>query len=251
MRDLKEVGYGNMRIYNYKKSGEVFEVTVTVYPVFDSICSIGKDAEIAVLTHFASIMTDFRVLSYEQIESLSRAKQNQQQLQQIQPPDITRNNQNESNNTSDISSGSENQSQSSGNVSGSSGDGSGSGGSSSSGDEQSDNSPSPQLVNSEGDDSRNSPHSEQDITEADPKVNDVSHSTEASILESKQAISTDQSIEKSYDRRCQSKRFESKYIISESVSSSKCRLSINSGLIETFHFRALVNLDTLFDCLIC
>lgn len=58
MKDIRSVGYAHMRVYNYRKSGEVFEVDVTVYPVFDSICAVGQDAEIAVLTHFASVMSN-------------------------------------------------------------------------------------------------------------------------------------------------------------------------------------------------
>lgn len=58
MKDIRSVGYAHMRVYNYRKSGEIFEVDVTVYPVFDSICAVGQDAEIAVLTHFASVMTN-------------------------------------------------------------------------------------------------------------------------------------------------------------------------------------------------
>lgn len=60
MKDIRSVGYAHMRVYNYRKSGEVFEVDVTVYPVFDSICAVGQDAEVAVLTHFASVMTNVK-----------------------------------------------------------------------------------------------------------------------------------------------------------------------------------------------
>jgi hypothetical protein len=60
MKDIHTTGYAQMKVYNYKKSGEVFEVDVTVYPVFDSICAVGINSEVAVLTHFASVMTNIR-----------------------------------------------------------------------------------------------------------------------------------------------------------------------------------------------
>lgn len=60
MKDIRSVGYAHMRVYNYRKSGEVFEVDVTVYPVFDSISAVGPDSEVAVLTHFASVMSDIK-----------------------------------------------------------------------------------------------------------------------------------------------------------------------------------------------
>lgn len=63
MNDIRSVGYAHMRVYNYKKSGQIFEVDVTVYPVFDSLCAVGPDSEVAVLTHFASVMTDIKDVS--------------------------------------------------------------------------------------------------------------------------------------------------------------------------------------------
>jgi len=62
MKSIEGSGYGNMQVYNYKKNGDIFEVTITVYPVFDSVCSIGPEADIAVLTHYASVMKDVHVL---------------------------------------------------------------------------------------------------------------------------------------------------------------------------------------------
>jgi len=64
MNDIRSVGYAHMRVYNYKKSGQIFEVDVTVYPVFDSLCAVGPDSEVAVLTHFASVMTDIKDVSH-------------------------------------------------------------------------------------------------------------------------------------------------------------------------------------------
>jgi hypothetical protein len=73
MLDLKEVGYGRMRVSNYKKDGTVFEVTISVFPVFDSTAPnnntnngnkgmMMKDGgDSAVLTHLASILTDVKV----------------------------------------------------------------------------------------------------------------------------------------------------------------------------------------------
>eukprot|EP00599_Poterioochromonas_sp_BG-1_P006423 CAMPEP_0173145878 /NCGR_PEP_ID=MMETSP1105-20130129/8154_1 /TAXON_ID=2985 /ORGANISM="Ochromonas sp., Strain BG-1" /LENGTH=532 /DNA_ID=CAMNT_0014059961 /DNA_START=423 /DNA_END=2021 /DNA_ORIENTATION=- len=63
MKDLKEVGYSRMHVYNYRKNGEMFEVNITVFPVFDSISSTGPDSEVAVLTHFASVMTDMKPIA--------------------------------------------------------------------------------------------------------------------------------------------------------------------------------------------
>ncbi len=57
MRDIKEFGYGKMTVNNYKKNGDVFNVDIVVYPIFDSPSNTGKDADLPVLTHFASIMT--------------------------------------------------------------------------------------------------------------------------------------------------------------------------------------------------
>lgn len=71
MKDVRSVGYAHMRVYNYRKSGEVFEVDVTVYPVFDSICAIGPDSEVAVLTHFASVMSDIKEFSPGDTETSS------------------------------------------------------------------------------------------------------------------------------------------------------------------------------------
>lgn len=58
MSSIREIGCATMRIVNYRKCGDPFEVTVTVYPVFDSSSPEGPDSEVAVLTHFVSIMTD-------------------------------------------------------------------------------------------------------------------------------------------------------------------------------------------------
>ena len=51
-----------MRLVNYSKDGQPFEVEVTAYPVFDSISAVGADAELAVLTHFASVMNDVKLI---------------------------------------------------------------------------------------------------------------------------------------------------------------------------------------------
>lgn len=55
-KDVKEVGYGNMRINNYRKNGEVFNASITVFPVYDSVVT----GEVPVLTHFATLMSDVR-----------------------------------------------------------------------------------------------------------------------------------------------------------------------------------------------
>jgi hypothetical protein len=56
MRDVKELGYGKMTVCNYKKNGETFQVEVIVYPIFDSPVNAGKDSDLPVLTHYASVM---------------------------------------------------------------------------------------------------------------------------------------------------------------------------------------------------
>jgi hypothetical protein len=59
-KNLKEVGYGNMRIINYRKNGEVFNVAVTSFPIYDTVSAIGEKSEVPVLTHFATILSDIR-----------------------------------------------------------------------------------------------------------------------------------------------------------------------------------------------
>lgn len=58
LRSVQEVGYGQMRIKNYKKNNDVFDVTVTVYPVFDTKSPVGPDSDRPVLTHFATLWSD-------------------------------------------------------------------------------------------------------------------------------------------------------------------------------------------------
>lgn len=57
MRDVQEFGYGNMRIINYRRSGEMFICTIKVFPVFDSVRPTGPDCEVPVLTHFAVVVS--------------------------------------------------------------------------------------------------------------------------------------------------------------------------------------------------
>lgn len=57
MRDVQEFGYGNMRVINYRRSGEMYICTVQVFPVFDSIRPVGPDSELPVLTHFAVVVS--------------------------------------------------------------------------------------------------------------------------------------------------------------------------------------------------
>jgi hypothetical protein len=65
-KDIKEVGYGNMRVHNYRKNGERYVATVTVFPVFDSIAPTGPDSDVPVLTHFATVLSEFSVDSSEE-----------------------------------------------------------------------------------------------------------------------------------------------------------------------------------------
>lgn len=60
MKNLKEVGYGTMRINNYRKNGEVFNVVVTSFPVYDTVSAEGEDSNVPVLTHFATVLSDIR-----------------------------------------------------------------------------------------------------------------------------------------------------------------------------------------------
>jgi hypothetical protein len=59
-KDMIEVGYGVMRINNYRKNGEVFNTEVTGFPIYDSVTSSGADSDMPVMTHFAAIFSDCR-----------------------------------------------------------------------------------------------------------------------------------------------------------------------------------------------
>eukprot|EP00596_Hydrurales_sp_CCMP1899_P002096 CAMPEP_0119033450 /NCGR_PEP_ID=MMETSP1177-20130426/492_1 /TAXON_ID=2985 /ORGANISM="Ochromonas sp, Strain CCMP1899" /LENGTH=491 /DNA_ID=CAMNT_0006990203 /DNA_START=161 /DNA_END=1636 /DNA_ORIENTATION=- len=59
-RDMKEVGYGVMRINNYRKNGEIFNAEIAGFPIYDSVSSSGADSDVPVLTHFACILSDVR-----------------------------------------------------------------------------------------------------------------------------------------------------------------------------------------------
>ena len=62
MTDIKAFGYARMSVINYRKDGQAFSATVTVRPIFDSICSVGVDANVPILTHFATTIADFTEL---------------------------------------------------------------------------------------------------------------------------------------------------------------------------------------------
>lgn len=49
-----------MRINNYRKNGEVFNVVVTSFPVYDSVCATGTNSDVPVLTHFATVLSSIR-----------------------------------------------------------------------------------------------------------------------------------------------------------------------------------------------
>ena len=57
-RDVRETGYGHMRIHNYRKSGEMFACNVTVFPVYDTAVSVGPTSDEPILTHFAAILSN-------------------------------------------------------------------------------------------------------------------------------------------------------------------------------------------------
>ena len=67
-KDVKEVGYGTMRINNYRKNGELFTATVIVFPVYDSVQPTGTEIENPVLTHFATMLTHVQTLKHEEVE---------------------------------------------------------------------------------------------------------------------------------------------------------------------------------------
>lgn len=49
-----------MRINNYRKNGTVFNVSITSFPVYDSISAVGLGCDVPILTHFATILSDIR-----------------------------------------------------------------------------------------------------------------------------------------------------------------------------------------------
>ena len=69
-KDVKEVGYGTMRINNYRKNGELFSATVMAFPVYDTVESTGPEVENPVLTHFATILTHVQTLKHEDVEPI-------------------------------------------------------------------------------------------------------------------------------------------------------------------------------------
>ena len=69
-KDVKEVGYGTMRINNYRKNGELFTATVIVFPVYDTVEPTGEKTENPVLTHFATMLTQIQTLKPEEVEPI-------------------------------------------------------------------------------------------------------------------------------------------------------------------------------------
>jgi type IV secretory pathway TrbF-like protein len=72
MKDIKLMGYAQMRNVNYRKNDEPFIVTTTVFPIYDvSSCatpSEEKEPEQApVITHFASVMTNVELVNLDPI----------------------------------------------------------------------------------------------------------------------------------------------------------------------------------------
>lgn len=49
-----------MRINNYRKNGSLFNVSVTSFPIYDSLAVDGVCSDVPVLTHFATILSDIR-----------------------------------------------------------------------------------------------------------------------------------------------------------------------------------------------
>lgn len=71
-RDTMATGYGHIRIHNYKKNGEMFAGTVTVFPVYDTVTPTGVDSDVPILTHFAAVLED--VVDLPQTEQQRRGK---------------------------------------------------------------------------------------------------------------------------------------------------------------------------------
>jgi len=69
-KDIKEVGYGTMRINNYRKNNELFTATVIVFPVYDTVEPNGQETENPVLTHFATMLTQIETLRQEEVEPI-------------------------------------------------------------------------------------------------------------------------------------------------------------------------------------
>lgn len=49
-----------MRINNYRKNGSLFNVSVTSFPIYDSLAVNGVSSDVPILTHFATILSDIR-----------------------------------------------------------------------------------------------------------------------------------------------------------------------------------------------
>mmetsp|Transcript_35955 Transcript_35955/g.34032 ORF Transcript_35955/g.34032 Transcript_35955/m.34032 type:complete len:515 (+) Transcript_35955:255-1799(+) len=65
-KDVMEVGYGNMQINNYRKNGEAFNVSITVFPIYDSFGA----GEPPILTHFATVLSDITSINLEETEEI-------------------------------------------------------------------------------------------------------------------------------------------------------------------------------------
>lgn len=61
---MRELGYANMRINNYRKNGTVFNVSITSFPIYDSVSAKGNNSDVPILTHFATFLSDIRYLHF-------------------------------------------------------------------------------------------------------------------------------------------------------------------------------------------
>ena len=59
------MGYGTMKITNYRKNGSLFSATVHVFPVYDTVSPTGADGDDPVLTHFATVLEDIQAVAVE------------------------------------------------------------------------------------------------------------------------------------------------------------------------------------------
>lgn len=63
-KSMRELGYANMRINNYRKNGTVFNVSITSFPIYDSVSAKGNNSDVPILTHFATFLSDIRYLFF-------------------------------------------------------------------------------------------------------------------------------------------------------------------------------------------
>ena len=96
MKNIMSTGYAQMRNINYKKNDEPFIATTTVYPIFDvSSCATtstsgdesqfndDQPSRLPVITHFASVMTEYRDIKLDQSEMARMKTADMSRIQKI------------------------------------------------------------------------------------------------------------------------------------------------------------------------